>query len=70
MAVQVGLLQTTESPVCMSLGSTRVLNLTARTLVSARRVTRPVRLARLGSKCEQFVCMCGVGGSKQASCDL
>ncbi len=49
MAVQLGLIHTTESPVCTSLGSTKVLNLTARTLVSARRVTRPPRLVRLGS---------------------
>ena len=37
MAVHVGLLHTTESPVCTWLGPVNVLNFTARTLVSARR---------------------------------
>ena len=36
MAVQEGLLHTTASPVCTALGPVRVLNLTARMLVSAR----------------------------------
>ena len=52
MAVQLGLEHSTESPVWTSLGSTRVLNFTASTLVSALRVTRPPRrLERLGSVC-------------------
>ena len=50
IAVHVALEHTTESPVCMSLGSTRVLNFTAKTFVSARRVTRPLRLVRVGSR--------------------